>query len=381
MLLFIDTNIFIEKKYGWSSGYLRIIKGLATSGWLKILTNSITKQEILDHIAFDLKESVESYNFLLKKSEIRAYTKELELPISKLELSSQIDLMSQKCEAYFSGEGVEEVPVTSRSIVALVSDYLNKNVPFERKKPTEFKDAIVGYSLNEFQISNGQPIIILSNDKGFCKIFENNDNFIVLDGIECVFPLLKKNFVSSIERQIRLTLDEEKIEDQIKEYLIDLPVELDTDYWYYDSCDITDIYNIDIVGIDLIDFDLDIWEGDVLDSEKLELQDGTGTVSARINVAFTMNIDYSVIDEDNSKYDRESHDYIIKNYINFTDEYKLARVIQIDFKYYVEDENIIFDDIYIDVNNDMKLYLDQSEMTNQSFTTSFDERYLMPDEL
>lgn len=75
MLLFIDTNIFIEKKFGWSSGYLRTIKGLATSGWLKILTNSITKQEVLDHIAFDLKESVELYNSLLKKSEISAYTK------------------------------------------------------------------------------------------------------------------------------------------------------------------------------------------------------------------------------------------------------------------------------------------------------------------
>ena len=37
--------------------------------------------------------------------------------------------------------------------------------------------------------------------------------------------------------------------------------------------------------------------------------------------------------------------------------------------------------IYIDVNNETKLYLNQSEMTNQSFTTSFDERYLVPDEL
>ena len=119
----------------------------------------------------------------------------------------------------------------------------------------------------------------------------------------------------------------------------------------------------------------------MLDTKKLELQEGTSTVSASINVAFTMNVDYSVIDEDNSKYDGESHDYIIKNYINFTDEYKLERVIQINFEYYVEDENITFDDIYIDVNNETKLYLDQSEMTNQSFTTSFDERYLMPDEL
>ncbi|MDU4763971.1 MAG: PIN domain-containing protein [Veillonella sp.] len=381
MLLFIDTNIFIEKKFGWSSGYLRTIKGLATSGWLKILTNSITKQEVLDHIAFDLKESVELYNSLLKKSEISAYTKELELPISKLELSSQINLMSQKCEAYFSGEGIEEVPVTSCSVLTLVSDYINKKPPFERKKPTEFKDAIVGYSLNEFQILKGQQIIIISNDKGFCKIFENNDNFIVLDRIEYVFSLLKKNFVSSIEEQIQLALDGDRLEERIEEYLIDLPVELDTDYWYYDSCDVTEIYNIDIVGIELIDFDLDIWVGDVLDTKKLELQEGTGTVSASINVAFTMNVDYSVIDEDNSKYDRESHDYIIKNYINFTDEYKLERVIQINFEYYVEDENITFDDIYIDVNNETKLYLDQSEMTNQSFTTSFDERYLMPDEL
>lgn len=381
MLLFIDTNIFIEKKYGWSSGYLRTIKGLATSGWLKILINSITKQEVLDHIAFDLKESVESYNLLLKKSEIRAYSKELELPISKLELSSQIDLMRQKCEVYFSGEGVEEVPVTSRSVLALVSDYINKKPPFERKKPTEFKDAIVGYSLNEFQILKGQPIIILSNDKGFCKIFENNDNFIILDGIKQVFPLLKRNLVSSIEEQIRLELNRDTIEERIKEYLIDLSVELDTDYWGYDSCDITDIYNINIVGIDLIDFELDIWIGDELDPEKLELQDGAGTVSASINVAFTMNVDYSVIDEDNSKYDRESRDYIIKNYINFTDEYKGERIIQINLEYYVEEENLKFDDIYVDINNDTKLYLEQSEMTNQSFTTSFDEMYLMPDEL
>jgi len=224
-------------------------------------------------------------------------------------------------------------------------------------------------------------VVSVNRKTDIYKEIENNDNFIVLDRIEYVFSLLKKNFVSSIEEQIQLALDGDRLEERIEEYLIDLPVELDTDYWYYDSCDVTEIYNIDIVGIELIDFDLDIWVGDVLDTKKLELQEGTGTVSASINVAFTMNVDYSVIDEDNSKYDRESHDYIIKNYINFTDEYKLERVIQINFEYYVEDENITFDDIYIDVNNETKLYLDQSEMTNQSFTTSFDERYLMPDEL
>ena len=81
----------------------------------------------------------------------------------------------------------------------------------------------------------------------------------MLDRIEYVFSLLKKNFVSSIEEQIQLALDGDRLEERIEEYLIDLPVELDTDYWYYDSCDVTEIYNIDIVGIELIDFDLDIW--------------------------------------------------------------------------------------------------------------------------
>ena len=62
MLLFIDTNIFVQSQYGWSSGKLASIKSLSQNGWLKILSHLVVKEEINRNIEHDLKREYESYN-------------------------------------------------------------------------------------------------------------------------------------------------------------------------------------------------------------------------------------------------------------------------------------------------------------------------------
>ena len=284
MLLFIDTNIFVQSQYGWSSGKLASIKSLSQNGWLKILSHSVVKEEINRHIEHDLKREYESYNSFVKKSSIKGYNKELGLDVGPIDIEKMISLIKEKCNDYFSGDDVIDVPITNKGINVLVSDYINKSYPFEAGKPNEFKDAIIAYSLKEFQAKQEVPIIIYSLDKGFNKAFESNQNFIIIKEFCEILNMLEDNLPSLIQKHLLNKLNENKTKVIIEDYLSELNIELVDDTYFIDSLDIRDNHKIEIINLRLEDFNIVLNDSSERKENWLNFKDTSGYIFATIEV-------------------------------------------------------------------------------------------------
>ena len=377
MLLFIDTNIFVQSQYGWSSGKLAIIRKLAQSGWINILSHVVVKEEINQNIACDLKQGYECYNNFVKKSKIRGYNKEVGLNIRPIEAERYISAMQEKCNEYFSGDGVIEVPIPNKGINVLVSDYINKSYPFEVGKPNEFKDAIIAYSLKEFQAKQEVPVIIYSLDKGFNKAFESNQNFIIIEEFCEILNMLEDNLPSFIQKHLLKKLNENKTKVILEDYLSEMNIELVDDTYFIDSLDIMDNHKIEISNLRLEDFNIVLDDSSERKENWLNFRDTSGYIFATIEVFFDIGLCFTVVDADRSYYDEETRDYIIKSYIDGFRGYSTSYVIELELGYVINDGLIEFEDISVSEDNDI-LTLYEYELFDQSYSSSYDENYIMP---
>lgn len=377
MLLFIDTNIFVQSQYGWSSGKLASIKTLSQNGWLKILSHSVVKEEINRHIEHDLKREYESYNSFVKKSSIKGYNKELGLDIGPIDIEKMISLLKEKCNDYFSGDDVIDVPITNKGINVLVGDYINKSYPFEESKPNEFKDAIIIYSLKEFQAIQGVPIIIYSSDKGFNKAFESNSGFTIVEEFGEILKRLENNGPNFIQQHLLNVLEENETKVIIEEYLSELDVELSDEDYFIDSFDIIDTPEVEISNLKLDDFNIVFYDSDGNKVNSLNFKSGNGQIFATIEAFFDIIVSFSMLDVDRSYYDKESHDYLIKSYIAASRSYSTSHIVELKLEFIITEGLIEFEDISVNDNNDV-LTLYEYELFDQSYSSSYDERYYMP---
>lgn len=377
MLLFIDTNIFVQSQYGWSSGKLASIKSLSQNGWLKILSHLVVKEEINRHIEHDLKREYESYNSFVKKSSIKGYNKELGLDIGPIDIEKMISLIKEKCNDYFSGDDVIDVPITNKGINVLVGDYINKSYPFEESKQNEFKDAIIIYSLKEFQVMQGVPILIYSLDKGFNKAFEGNPGFIVVKEFGEILKRLENNGPNFIQQHLLDVLEENETKATIEEYLSEMDVELADEYYFIDSFDIIDTPKIEIDNLKLDDFNIVFYDSDGKKVNSLNFKSGNGHIFATLEAFFDITVSFSMLDVDRSYYDKESHDYLIKSYIEATRSYSTSHIVELELEFIINEGLIEFEDISVSDNNDV-LILYKYELYDQSYSSSYDERYYMP---
>lgn len=377
MLLFIDTNIFVQSQYGWGSGKLASIKSLSQNGWLKILSHSVVKEEINRHIEHDLKREYESYNSFVKKSSIKGYNKELGLDIGPIDIEKMISLIKEKCNDYFSGDDVIDVPITNKGINVLVGDYINKSYPFEESKPNEFKDAIIIYSLKEFQVMQGVPIVIYSLDEGFDKAFEGSPGFIVVKEFGEILKRLENNGPNFIHQRLLDVLERNETKVKIEEYLSEMDIELVDDTYFIDSLDIRDNHEIEISNLRLEDFNIVLNDSSERKENWLNFKDTSGYIFATIEVFFDIGLCFSVVDADRSYYDEETRDYIIKSYIDGFRAYSTSHILELELEFIINDGLIEFEDISVSDDNDI-LTLYEYELFDQSYSSSYDENYIMP---
>ena len=86
---------------------------------------------------------------------------------------------------------------------------------------------------------------------------------------------------------------------------------------------------------------------------------------------------FSVVDADRSYYDEEIRDYIIKSYIDGFRAYSTSHIIELELEYAINDGLIEFEDISVSDDNDI-LILYEYELFDQSYSSSYDENYIMP---
>ena len=84
-----------------------------------------------------------------------------------------------------------------------------------------------------------------------------------------------------------------------------------------------------------------------------------------------------MLDVDRSYYDKESHDYLIKSYIAASRSYSTSHIVELKLEFIITEGLIEFEDISVNDNNDV-LTLYEYELFDQSYSSSYDERYYMP---
>ena len=186
--VFIDTNIFIGEKFMLSNDKFEKLKTYIENDKIILLNNEITERELEVHIIKDVKEVINSYNKVLSKSPFLEILSETPIKLSAEDETYIISFLKTELIKFFDD-----------SIKLSLEDHFNLNLPFEKTKQNEFKDAFVAQIIKKYQKKNNEKIYIISKDDGFRKTFDNNDqNFIIFENLskfieEIEMEMLKEN--------------------------------------------------------------------------------------------------------------------------------------------------------------------------------------------
>ncbi|ERL27306.1 MULTISPECIES: PIN domain-containing protein [unclassified Leptotrichia] len=312
--VFIDTNIFIGEKFMLSNDKFEKLKTYIENDKIILLNNEITERELEVHIIKDVKEVINSYNKVLSKSPFLEILSETPIKLSAEDETYMISFLKTELIKFFDDSiklSLEDV-----DIKLILEDHFNLNLPFEKTKQNEFKDAFVAQIIKKYQKKNNEKIYIISKDDGFRKTFDNNDqNFIIFENLSKFIEEIEMEMLKENEKFLIL-INEIKVgeaNDKIKDFIDDIGLEID-----YDSSDY-EIDNYEIIGIypEFINS---------CETENIQIYE--------FNVKLDIEIEITYLDEDSSYYDKEDGEYLFSNYITAKEkhntEFKL--VILCDIK-------------------------------------------------
>ena len=307
--VFLDTNIFINAKYDFSSkGNLYKLKKYINDGKISLFISDIVENEVKKHLNEDATKLCNFFkdaranvfkNFSFNMLE--------DTGISNLFEKIDKDALKRDLVTFFE-KFLEESKVTilDNSGVdcnQIISDYFSSNPPFETKdsKKHEFPDAIMSAKLKLlFNVIN--PIYIISNDSGFRSSFSVEKGFNTFDSLKEVFNLINieteiyENMTDYLSNQNTHNLICDMLKNELSNSLIDVNG-LDCDRkGFCEGYDYEEVYIDEISQVDFVFSSVD------------EITEGT--VSTTISCMASISAICSYLDEANSAWDSEEGEYV-----------------------------------------------------------------------
>lgn len=349
VIVYLDTNAYISAKYIFDSGNFGTLKNLVTSGKITMLYTSATMGEVKQHIETDISAAVIQYNRLLRK-DMAVLNGDPLYKLKNLDKNQVVNSVIDKLDEFISINGVEQISLNPLDAEKLFDDYFNQIPPFESKKPNEFKDAIMINAIKQYQSTTQKQICIVSNDKGFRKAFEDDDNFITFEFLSSFLKHYSKSGIEleRISEFISDRIDDGEFDEVIKEYLSDF----DIDRGYYGE------WNIDSGNIDEICCEL------------LYIEEIDGKYVANISTDVELTIDITYRDEDTSYYDKEEDAYLIESFIHAIEKHRVTITIVMLFdlekneELSLNDFNVVEDKRLKYINLDEDTMFDSKEIEN-----------------
>lgn len=248
-------------------------------------------------------------------------------------------------------DGVERISLNPLDAEKLFDDYFNQNPPFESKKPNEFKDAIMINSINQFQTTGQKQICIVSNDGGFRKAFEGDDNFIIFEFLSSFLRHYNKSEseLARISEFLSDRIIDGDFDDVIKGYLLDF--DIDRGYYAEWHCDSSKI--------------------DEICSELLYIEEIDSKYVANISTDIEISIDITYRDEGTSYYDKEDDAYLIEYFIHAIEKHRVTISVaivcdieKIEEELLLNDFNVVEDKRLNYINLDENTMFDSEELEN-----------------
>lgn len=216
--VFIDANVFDECKYHLDgTSPLNILRKFADSKKVNLYTSNIVLGEARKHIKDNVISSYELLNKHIK--EMRRLISPSLLKGTSFAQCYEIpqnngfeDLAVAKFNEYLEDLHFTILDNADVDVNQIIDDYFQFRPPFEnnKKKKNEFPDAIMIAKIKN-QFSEGNPIWIISSDKGFRKAFEDIQGYNSFEKLNELFDMINEQ-------------DEKNTYDAIKTHLLDKDV-------------------------------------------------------------------------------------------------------------------------------------------------------------
>ena len=212
------------------------------------------------------------------------------------------------------------ISVNGINVEAIMADYFGQKLPFEAKKPEEFKDAIAVASIIQEMdnLSEEELYVVISNDTGFREAVKEKakepKNLIVYDSLNSFVEFLA--MTDDLAANLKLFFDnggaEKEIIEAVKEVVDNAEIEIERQEFV---C----IDDLEVVSIDDIQYEVSV----------LDVECGIATVS--VNVNCIVKVWYDFTDENQSYWDKEEQGYLWQTVVELEDTYSLDFDMELSF--------------------------------------------------
>lgn len=318
-IVFMDTNIYDAANGYFSNTTFSIFKERIEAGIAELQINSVVEGETKKHIRERVKKAAKELKEALNNTALLGIKKSNTYSVLACELDPKVvpDEAVVIFDDFLNECNVKRISVNGIDVESIMINYFEQKLPFEPKKPEEFKDAIAIASIYEEikKMKEDSIYCIVSNDKGFrdCFLEDRIQENLGEEYVNRVFTFPKLSLLLAkmtaldiqgkhIEHYIEQGYATDDIEERISDIIYEMDMEIpDVEPWVEDK---------EIYSVEKIDFD---WM----------LLDVTADHKAVIYLDVSANvfIEYSYVDPNNSYYDHEDRAYYWKSIGKNADEY------------------------------------------------------------
>jgi predicted nucleic acid-binding protein len=218
--IFIDTEVFVREKFDWNSKSFTRLKELVRTGHLRVLTTSITKNEVMRKIREALDNAAKS----VKKHEIILGQLGVPTATEKANASNAVTDLQSLLDQFLKDVRASEVPL-SVNLDDLCDSYFQEKPPFSGKKKSEFPDAIVLSSLRDWSSQKGKKVYAVSGDQDFKASCGSEENLIHAESLADVISI--STVTKRVQEDLLKFLDNsESLKSRLSEELRGSPVKV-----------------------------------------------------------------------------------------------------------------------------------------------------------
>lgn len=377
--VFLDTNVYDAANYSFHNAQFSRLSSLAAMGQLCVVINSVIEGEVRSHINDRIKKSVKALKTATQDPSFAGFRNAAGFKDKLMidDAKEWIDFAQNEFSEFLSACAVRRIPLNGIDMESVMNDYFQQNLPFEQKKPEEFKDAIAIKSLvvDMQEAWNDEPDIIqycvISGDKGFTSAVKAAIRDTEIVDYTLIFSELIEftDYLAEMDKQMQFMLrylkssyGEDLLHDSVKEALAASSYEIDSDNEVTDQ----EIVDIDIVSIEphAVSITNTAMVPDILDT----VIEGSANIS----------IDYSFNDENQSFYDKETRTYLYLVSKRIAATYRLKFNIPMSFvvdECLATEEELEDEDEEVFASKDMSLdvYTEQSFELTEDNRTAYEE--------
>lgn len=312
--VFLDTSIYDNLNFSFNNRQLSKLRDLARNDEINLLYNEIVYQEVYQHISDNLSLAVSQYNQILMESRALAPYKNddsLSIKLTALDSEKMIYEIRANWDNFLKECVAEKIGISTVDVDDIVGKYFKKILPFENKKPYEFKDAIIIDSIRQYAACYpNEEIYVVARDKGFRKSFRNDEKI-------STFSDLYDAINQAIRSEENLPIELENLFNEDK-FKTSLRATIDT-YASDSYVSVEDVFDdVEVISSECTDLEFEYID---------DVNNENATIIATATLEFV--VEYSERDEDRSYYDREDERYYWEVYNKYRNKYSVTKEVEI----------------------------------------------------